>query len=155
VLQVIEQIRTEAHRVDSELDTGSRQVSGRKRTRKHQARSSTRVIRGFTSLSPRARSPQGASADKIGKLASRLQSLIGLAEGAGDRGAARRHVRMAEDSAAARAEGQGELGGEAEASGGQVDIDALGREVLSAVTRELEMRRERRMEEADERDFWW
>jgi hypothetical protein len=62
---------------------------------------------------------------------------------------------MAEDSAAAKAEGQGALAGSEGGSERQVDIDALGREVLSAVTRELEMRRERRMEEGDERDFWW
>ena len=62
---------------------------------------------------------------------------------------------MAENSAAAKGEGQGAVGGEAKTRESQADIDALGREVLGAVTRELEMRRERRMEEADERDFWW
>ena len=62
---------------------------------------------------------------------------------------------MAEDSAAARAEGQAaaDKGGKTRES--QADIDALQREVLSAVTRELEMRRERRMEGGDERDWWW
>ena len=62
---------------------------------------------------------------------------------------------MAEDSAAARSEGQSAADKGVAARESQADIDALQREVLSAVTRELEMRRERRMEGGDERDWWW
>ena len=93
--------------------------------------------------------------DKVMKLAKKLQSLIDLAEGRGDRNAARRQVRMAEDSAAARGEGQSSPQA---ADGGQassVDIDALTREVVEAATRELDQRRERRQEDSDERGFWW
>ena len=157
VLKVIEQIRTEAHRVDEAIE--NRSAQGRRRTqsgRGQKPRSTTRVVRGFTSLSPRARTSQGTGADQISKLARRLQTLITAAEGTGaGRSAARRQVRMAEDSAAARAEGQAaaDKGGKTRES--QADIDALQREVLSAVTRELEMRRERRMEGGDERDWWW
>ena len=157
VLQVIEQIRTEAYRSEEASHQPAGKGVGTRQVRRGETpRSTSRIVRGFTSLSPRQQGSGGASASQISKLAQRLQSLISTAEGSGNQGAARRQVRMAEDSAAAKSEGQGAVGdGEGQAADGQADIDALGREVLSAVTRELEMRRERRMEEDDERDFWW
>jgi hypothetical protein len=68
---------------------------------------------------------------------------------------ARAEVRMAEDSVAARAEGgtsPTQSGSETE---GEIDVEALGREVLEVVARELELRRERRQEDPDERSIWW
>jgi hypothetical protein len=63
---------------------------------------------------------------------------------------------MAEDSASAKAEGQGPVGATKEGGekGQKQDIDALGREVLEVVTRELEFRRSRRVEDHDESSWW-
>ena len=141
---------------DGSSGRGGRGRGSRQSGRSQAPRSTTRVVRGMTSLSPRSQGAQGASSNQISKLARRLQSLIDTAEGIGaDRSSARRQVRMAENSAAAKAEGQGAVGEESKTRESQADIDALEREVLSAVTRELEMRRERRMEGGDERDWWW
>jgi hypothetical protein len=102
-----------------------------------------------------ARRSTGIGDDRVMKLARKLESLVHLAEGIGDRDAARRQVRMAEDSAAAKAEGQGGIGAtEAGNRGRQLDIEALGREVLEMVNRELETRRERRQEDPDGH-VWW
>jgi len=90
------------------------------------------------------------------KLAQKLQQLIHLAEVQRQRDAARAQVRMAEDSAAARAESKGasptQAGGPQER---QVDVEALFREALEFVTDQFEMRRMRRQEEGDGRDNWW
>jgi hypothetical protein len=102
----------------------------------------------------RARPSTGGD-DKLSKLVRRLQDLIHLAEDQNRLAAARSEVRMAEDSAQARAEGQGGHAGGPEPVGNQKqDIEALGREVLEAVAKELELRRSRRMEDSDE-SVWW
>ena len=82
--------------------------------------------------------------------------MIHLAEGTGDRDEARRHVRMAENSAAARAEGQGAAPGSNKESGKnkQVDIESLITEVVQSVNRELALRRERRQEDPDGGSWW-
>ena len=91
--------------------------------------------------------------DKVMKLAKRLQGLIHLAEQRRDD--ARRQVRMAEDSSAAKGEGQG-LGEDSQSQGDdQVSIDALIQEVLNVVNREVELRKERRQEDPDGRFGWW
>jgi hypothetical protein len=88
------------------------------------------------------------------KLVRKLQGLIHLAEEERRLSDARRRVRMAEDSASARAEGQAPLGqGRNPSQQREVDIEALGREVTEIVTQEIEHRRSRRMEDSDE--FWW
>jgi hypothetical protein len=92
-------------------------------------------------------------ADRVMKLAKRLQGLIAKAEA--NRGAARGEVRMAEDSHAAKAEGHAAPTQAADAKDPQVDVDALGREVLETVMREMEMRRERRLGEGEDSDVWW
>jgi hypothetical protein len=63
---------------------------------------------------------------------------------------------MAEDSAAARQEGQGVAGAEAGASGrnAQVDIEALVGEVVRSVNNELSVRRQRRQEDPDGGKWW-
>ncbi len=160
-LQVIEQIKTVARdEVTQAIQAEVVRQAGaaRQATRRGEAqRSTARVVQGFTGLrrSSSTRSSGGVGDDRVMKLAKKLQALIDLAEGTGNRDAARRQVRMAEDSAAARGEGQA---APATADGGQkssVDIDALTREVVSAATRELDLRRERRQEDSDERGFWW
>jgi hypothetical protein len=119
------------------------------------ARSSTRVANRFVGLRRRASgtSVDGVGADRIMGLAKRLNELILLAE-SGQRDAARSEVRMAEDSAAARAEGNAEPAQATNRRDLNIDIDALGREVLEAVSRELELRRERRQEDSEDGNWW-
>lgn len=155
VLQVIEQIRTEAARPEPALepDAPARGVS-RAAWRQANQRSNVKVLSGFKSLRPAASGTrtQGVGADSVSKLAKKLKGLIHLAEG-GQRGEARRQVRMAEESVAARQEGQSGPNSADTTGGQQVDVEALGREVLEVVSREMEMRRERQMGDSDE--FWW
>lgn len=121
--------------------------------------STTRVVRGATRpVASRTRTIGAGSEDRIMKLVKKLQGLIHLAEAEHRLAEAQRQVRMAEDSHEARGEGgQGTRGG-GQAGGNQdgskMDIEQLGREVLDVVSRELEYRRERRMEDHDE-SIWW
>lgn len=91
-------------------------------------------------------------------LVKKLQGLIHLAEAEHRLAEAQRQVRMAEDSHEARGEGGQGTRGPGQAGGSQdgskMDIEQLGREVLDVVSRELEYRRERRMEDHDE-SIWW
>jgi hypothetical protein len=112
--------------------------------------------RGFShggrSVSSNAHRVQAGQDTRLMKLVRKLQSLIHLAENS-HLADAQRQVRMAEDSAAARAEGQAPIK-EATSSEGKrkLDIEAFGREVTEIVTKEIEHRRSRRMEDSDE--FW-
>ncbi len=99
-----------------------------------------------------ATSSQGVGVSKVMKLANKLMKLIHLAESDG-RGDAHKHVRMAENSSDARAEG-----GAGATSGEQFDdktmnIKALRQDVLDAVLRALEDLRWRR-EDPDGPSFW-
>jgi hypothetical protein len=169
VIQVIEHIRAEARSELEDRFEAARSSApaategatlpqpGAARGRTGESRATAQVARALTALKagPGPRRTEGVGADRVMKLARKLQQLIHLAEGVGDRDAARRQVRMAEDSAAARGEGQ--AAGSALEGGvnKQVDIEALGREVLQMVSRELETRRERRQEDPDGRNVWW
>jgi len=62
---------------------------------------------------------------------------------------------MAEDSVAARSEGQGSPAAPGASGNRQIDLEALFHEVLEGAMREMELRRERRQEEGDERNVWW
>lgn len=181
VLQVIQQIREAAHQatvsavVDGVLSAGDQLQAEQRRSRTaasgttvqprqargEQARSSARVVRGMTGLRPMATAPrsEGVGDDKVMRLAARLRELIHLAEHKNRRDEARQGVRMAEDSASARAEGQG---APSQSEGGdgkkrQIDIDALAQEVLGLVQGELEGRRQRRPDNTgdDVFDVWW
>jgi len=162
VVQVIQQIKTEAVRAEGEAQATQRaaaqsQESVRRRSQRREGvRSTTRVVRGMTGLNPRAASGRssGVATDRISKLAKRLQELIAMAESQ-NRSGARQEVRMAEDSSAARAEGQSAPTAASDAADTSADIDTLAREVTEQVTRELEMRRERRQEDPDGRSIWW
>jgi hypothetical protein len=114
----------------------------------------TRRIRSSAVRSAEATARRASgSEDRLSKLVRRLQDLIHLAEDQNRLAEARGQVRMAEDSAQARAEGQSAH--ETRAPGAQrVDVDALGREVLDVVTKELELRRSRRMEDGDDSPWW-
>ncbi|RME29011.1 MAG: hypothetical protein D6798_01090 [Deltaproteobacteria bacterium] len=160
VIKVIEQIRSTAAAIDPDA-APARSAPGtdaevvRRANRSRSApRSSARVVRGFTPLRSRGTATRrdGVGADKLSKLSRRLQELILLAER--QRGAARQQVRMAEDSAAARAEGQASPGGAEGGSEKKIDIEALGREVLEVVTMELELRKQRSQEGSDEYGWW-
>jgi hypothetical protein len=97
----------------------------------------------------------GGREDRVTSLVRRLRDLIHLAEHARDE--ARRQVRMAEDTAEARAEsgyGVGNRPSVGPDGNERVDIESLSREVLRVVSGELERRRERRTEDADE-SVWW
>ena len=164
VIQVIQQIKTEAVRAEGEVRREEHQERAALSTetvrarasRREGARSTTRVARGMTGLNPRG-SASAASApamNKVTQLAKRLQELIAMAESQ-NRSGARQQVRMAEDSNAAKAEGQSAPTSAETGRDASADIDTLTREVIEQVTRELEMRRERRQEDPDGRSIWW
>lgn len=164
VIEVIETIRQEARKdLQQRVDAArrgepreSRQAAAAPEAKGLQSSPSrapnVKMVRSLKAAGrkPGARRAAGVGGDRVMKLAQRLESLIHIAEGSGDRDAARRQVRMAEDSAAARAEGQGGAG----ASGAgnkskKLDVEALSLEVLSMVEQELKTRRERRPEDPD------
>ncbi len=158
VTEVIGQIRDEAAREVAKAQDAAQGARPAVDPETGRPRSTTRTVRALTGIrrGPSARSQSGIGADQVSRLAKKLQGLIHLADGVGDRDAARRQVRMAEDGAAARAEGQGASATRpADDLQAKVDIEALSQEVLETVSRELELRRERRQEESDERSFWW
>ena len=166
VIQVIEQIQTVAaggggakqslqDRVrDARSDlNGAPQRGGFRRG----TRSSARVINGWTGLRPGASastSQSAVGADKVMKLAQKLKSLIHLAKG-GNVAEAQRHAKLAHaDRPDKSIEKGGDVGSSETAARQSVDIEALGREVLEVVNRELEMRQERRQEDSDV-NIWW
>jgi hypothetical protein len=100
-----------------------------------------------------AKSSQGVGSSNAMKLASRLMKLIHLAESERRMRDAQAQVRMAEDTAEARAEGGAGASGRA-GKEEQVDIKALQQEVLEAVLSELERLQSRR-EDPDGRSKWW
>jgi len=166
VIKVIEQVREGARqdleaRFQAARDAAAGEESTGARSAPTPSKSGStepqllRAVKGLQKTR-RARTQGGQGDDRVMKLAKRLQSLIHLAEGTGDRNEARRHVRMAEDSAAARQEGQGTAGAEAGASqrDAQVDIDALVNEVVRSANSELAMRRQRRQEDPDGGKWW-
>ncbi|MBM4393677.1 MAG: hypothetical protein FJ090_21335 [Deltaproteobacteria bacterium] len=124
-------------------------------TRVEPVRGSARTSRGNVRpvrSSAVVRGPGGGD-DRISKLVKRLTDLIHLAEDQRRLSEAQSQVRMAEDTAAARAEGSAPLG-QSSAGGVKLDIERFAREVLEVVNRELELRRERRMEDSDESGWW-
>ncbi len=83
------------------------------------------------------------------RLIRRLQNLVHIAECDRRRLEAQRQVRMAEDSAHARAQAQSAPGTDAASGEQPIDLDALRREVLTAVNRIKESRTVRRLEDPD------
>lgn len=172
IQQVISEIRQEVSRApasaasdDATLPTRPMRVDApraeplRPQASGSRPTSTTRVARGATRpVASRTRTIGAGSEDRIMKLVKKLQGLIHLAEAEHRLAEAQRQVRMAEDSHEARGEGgQGTRGGGQPGSnqdGSKLDIEQLGREVLDVVSRELEHRRERRMEDHDE-SIWW
>jgi hypothetical protein len=84
------------------------------------------------------------------RLIRRLQQLVHIAETDRRLLEAQRRVRMAEDSAHARAEASAAPGTTDSAGDAQpIDLDTLGREVLAAVNDKLASRNDRRLEDPD------
>ncbi|NOY26089.1 MAG: hypothetical protein GXP62_09475 [Oligoflexia bacterium] len=161
VIQVIEQIRTVAERV-ALGDSGSArggpgsdaEIVRRSGVRGETPRSTAARGAGMTALRSggAATRRSGLSASGVSKLSKKLQQLILLAQR--QRQAARQQVRMAEESAAARAEGHASAGASEGGNDKQIDVEALGREVLEVVSMELEMRKARSQEGSDEFGWW-
>ena len=161
VIQVIEKIRTEAHKADQPERVSSAPSAGGSTTRtgttrRGNRRSSARILNGWTGLAPSstATSTGAVGDDKVSKLAKKLRNLIHLAQNA-QMGDALREARLAHaDRPDARMQEGGDISNSESAAMANFDIEALGREVLEVVVRELELRQERRQEDSDG-NIWW
>jgi len=142
-----EPIRDVVERIRREADRWERARSGRPR----QAAAARRTAGGRALPEP---SPRPGTDERMERLVRRLVHLVHLAEVDRRQYAARRSVRMA--LATAEAVQEAAPTAPPGAAGGQApDLEALGRQVLEAVTRILESRQQRRQEEPDVRYVWW
>ena len=166
VIQVIEQIQTVSRQggdakqgLQDRVRDARSSLNGAPRRGQFQrgTRSSNRVINGWTGLRPgstASTSQSAVGADKVMKLAEKLKSLIHLAKG-GNVAEAQRHAKLAHANRPDKSlEKGGDVASSETAARQSVDIEALGREVLEVVNRELEMRQERRQEDNDV-NIWW
>jgi hypothetical protein len=166
VIQVIEQIQTVSREggdakqgLQDRVRDARSSLNGapRRGQFKRGTRSSNRVINGWTGLRPgssASTSQSAVGADKVMKLAEKLKSLIHLAKG-GNVAEAQRHAKLAHANRPDKSiEKGGDVASSETAARQSVDIEALGREVLEVVNRELEMRQERRQEDNDV-NIWW
>ena len=153
VVEVIKQIQGEANKMDeapSEVRTGSERGTGRFSGESRPSRA-VRRVQGFRPLrGSRASRQNGVGEDRIMKLAGKLRSLIHLAEDQNRRDEARKHARLSADEAP-EVRPAGPTASGTEPSG--ADVQALIQEVVTAVGREMELRRERRQE--DNHEPWW
>ena len=118
------------------------------------ARGGTKGIRGRSGPTERSEGQQGVGSSNVMKLANKLMKLIHLAEHDRRLEDARRHVRMAEDSAEARAEvGAGKSGGQA-LTDDNMHIERLREEVLREVQHQLEHLKQR-AGDTDGGNGWW
>ena len=90
-------------------------------------------------------------ANHVMKLAGKLMNLIHLAESERRMSEAQGHVRMAEDTDSARAEGSMEP--DAEQADAPIDMSTLKKTVLDSVMREIELLQARR--EDPDGNQWW
>jgi len=138
------------------------------RARAHEAapEKASPEVQGSSLRAPRAApaesAPAAASATvrqvqghhRIMALVKRLQELIHLVDVEHRQTEARQQVRLAEDSAGARAEGT-PADGEGQAADGNQDVDALVEEMVKIVNTEFENRRLRRPESPQDGSIWW
>jgi len=101
-----------------------------------------------------AKSGQGVGASNVMKLANKLMKLIHLAENE-RRADARSQVRMAEDTAQARAEGGLGAAQTKSAESETMNIQTLQQEVLESVLSAIELLQQRREGDPDGRNEWW
>ncbi len=164
-MTAIDQIRREAHRSLQDMQISQEQAQqqastpntlGRSR-RRRVSRTAYAVADGLTGLKPLSTaspsvSGEAQNADKVGKLARQLESLVSMAE-SNRRDEARDGVRMAEESHDAIAEGQALSKGEERDYA--VDIEALRQEVMSAFEQEMSLRSLRSFDNSQNTDPWW
>jgi hypothetical protein len=151
VVEVIRQMKSEAAKVEATSAPstplrGARSFSGTRGPSR-----AARRIRGFQTLrGPGAKSASGMGQDRVMKLAGKLRSLIHLAEVENRQSEARTQARLS----AAEAPGvQSAAPAEAGPGDSAGDVEGLIQEIVSAVNREMALRRERRQE--DSHEPWW
>ena len=86
------------------------------------------------------------------RLAGKLMNLIHLAEVERRKDEAQRQVRMASEETGTEGSGGAPVAG---GSGQEANIEALRRDVLEAVLRQLELGRLRTEEDPDGHGIWW
>ena len=150
VVEVIKQIKGEAAKIESEpkktvSSTGARVFSGGQRPSR-----AARRISGFRPLrGPGATRTSSVGEDRVMKLAGKLRGLIHLAEVENRRDEARKHARLSAEEAP-KVEASEATGDQ---PGGARACTTLIQEIVSAVSREMDLRRERRQE--DNHEPWW
>ena len=150
VVEVIKQIKGEAAKAESEpslagQSRGARVFSGGQRPSR-----AARRISGFRPLrGPGATRQNGMGEDRVMKLAGKLRGLVHLAEVENRRDEARKQARLSAEEAPEVRAPEAAAGGEVNSG----DVQALIQEIVSAVNREMELRRERRQE--DNHEPWW
>ena len=125
-----------------------------KSVRRQVLRSRSRKTQHSSSAAKGSPTSQGLGANNVMKLADKLLKLIHLAE-SNRRSEAQAQVRMAEDTAQARAEG-GVGGSDPESTESEsMNIQTLQQEVLESVLSAIELLQERREGDPDGRHEWW
>jgi hypothetical protein len=151
VVEVIQQMKSEAAKMEARSSEttprrGARSFSGNRGPSR-----AARRVRGFQTLrGPGATSASGMGEDRVMKLAGKLRSLIHLAEVENRQGEARSQARLSADEAPSV---QTAAPVDAVESASDGDVEALIQEIVSAVNREMNLRRERRQE--DSHEPWW
>jgi hypothetical protein len=151
VVEVIQQMKSEAAKVEtrgseSTPHRGARSFSGTRGPSR-----AARRVRGFQTLrGPGAKSASGMGEDRVMKLAGKLRSLIHLAEVENRQSEARAQARLSADEAPST---QAAAPVDAPQGASDGDVEALIQEIVSAVNREMSLRRERRQE--DSHEPWW
>ncbi len=148
VQQIQQQVQLAARKASLVAPSG--RVAAQTKSRQHGESSLPSAAMRLT----RGTSGSGSGSGEVVSLATmrllrRLQQLVHIAETDRRLLEAQRRVRMAEDSAHARAEAASAPGADAAGDAQPVDLDTLGREVLAAVTDKLATRNDRRLEDPD------
>lgn len=158
VTRLIERIVASAEPSQATRAEGGRGATIRSRSVRTVRRDVLHPVRTYTTPSSSSggtsRGHDGVGASNVMKLANKLMNLIHLAEVERKVQEAQKHVRMAENTADARAEGGAGAGGGETGGDQNMNIKALQQEVLSSVLRELELNQQRR-EDPDGRNIWW
>jgi hypothetical protein len=151
VVEVIKQMKAEAAKVETRTVERAPSRSSRVFSGSRGGSRAARRLGGFNPLrGPGAKSASGIGEDRVMKLAGKLRSLIHLAEIENRRDAARKQARLsAEEAPSAQAAAPTDSG----PSSSDGDVEVLIQEIVSAVNREMAMRRERRQE--DNHEPWW
>ncbi|MEC7983796.1 MAG: hypothetical protein VX278_01450 [Myxococcota bacterium] len=157
-VQVIQQIRKEAHQLEQTRAESQREVALSRLDEKGSPRRRKRTtLPSFTGLKPIATAPVQPTViqdDKLSKLTRRLEDLILVAEQQGKK-EAQQGARLAEDSSQAIEEGRGDPKGADEGVNEQMNLDALYRDVLHNVENAMNLKRILRFDNDDQFDGGW